>query len=28
KDENTGGIILSVEFSEELKELLPDEAGK
>ncbi|GJV96053.1 hypothetical protein Tco_1547630 [Tanacetum coccineum] len=27
-DENTGGIILSVEFSEELKELLPDEAGK
>ncbi|GJV75951.1 putative reverse transcriptase domain-containing protein [Tanacetum coccineum] len=25
---NTGGIILSVEFSEELKELLPDEAGK
>ncbi|GKF75274.1 hypothetical protein Tco_0224718, partial [Tanacetum coccineum] len=28
KDENTGGIILSVEFSEELKELIPDEAGK
>ncbi|GJY30630.1 putative ribonuclease H-like domain-containing protein [Tanacetum coccineum] len=28
EDENTGGIILSVEFSEELKELLPDEAGK
>ncbi|GKC93575.1 hypothetical protein Tco_1159017 [Tanacetum coccineum] len=28
KDENTGGIILSVKFSEELKELLPDEAGK
>ncbi|GJW49758.1 hypothetical protein Tco_0091109 [Tanacetum coccineum] len=27
-DENTGGIILSVEFSEELKELLPSEAGK
>ncbi|GKA26547.1 ribonuclease H-like domain-containing protein [Tanacetum coccineum] len=27
-DENTGGIILSVEFSEELKELLPNEAGK
>ncbi|GKB67222.1 hypothetical protein Tco_0928634 [Tanacetum coccineum] len=27
-DENTGGIILSVKFSEELKELLPDEAGK
>ncbi|GJV16566.1 hypothetical protein Tco_1361889 [Tanacetum coccineum] len=26
--ENTGGIILSLEFSEELKELLPDEAGK
>ncbi|GJV64261.1 zinc finger, CCHC-type containing protein [Tanacetum coccineum] len=25
-DENTGGIILSLEFSEELKELLPDEA--
>ncbi|GJT16798.1 hypothetical protein Tco_0875504 [Tanacetum coccineum] len=28
KDENTGGIILSVEFSEELKELLSDEAEK
>ncbi|GJR97545.1 hypothetical protein Tco_0269719 [Tanacetum coccineum] len=28
KDENTGGIILSVEFSEELKEMIPDEAGK
>ncbi|GKB52618.1 hypothetical protein Tco_0903371 [Tanacetum coccineum] len=27
-NENTGGIILSVEFSKELKELLPDEAGK
>ncbi|GJZ70942.1 hypothetical protein Tco_0634793 [Tanacetum coccineum] len=27
-NENTGGIILSVEFFEELKELLPDEAGK
>ncbi|GJR80028.1 hypothetical protein Tco_0150813 [Tanacetum coccineum] len=27
-DENTGGIILSVEFSKELKELLPNEAGK
>ncbi|GKA82260.1 hypothetical protein Tco_0789008 [Tanacetum coccineum] len=26
KDENTGGIILSVEFSEELKDLLPAEA--
>ncbi|GKF58764.1 hypothetical protein Tco_0172301, partial [Tanacetum coccineum] len=26
-DENTGRIILSIEFSEELKELLPDEAG-
>ncbi|GKG23913.1 hypothetical protein Tco_0391949, partial [Tanacetum coccineum] len=28
KDKNTGGIILSVEFSEELKDLLPAEAGK
>ncbi|GJY82962.1 hypothetical protein Tco_0496338 [Tanacetum coccineum] len=28
EDENTGGIILSVEFFEELKELLLDEAGK
>ncbi|GJX55688.1 hypothetical protein Tco_0285585 [Tanacetum coccineum] len=28
KDENTGGIILSLEFSEELKELLSDEAEK
>ncbi|GJY78470.1 hypothetical protein Tco_0484271 [Tanacetum coccineum] len=28
KDENTGGIILSLEFSEELKDLLPAEAGK
>ncbi|GJZ96116.1 hypothetical protein Tco_0668450 [Tanacetum coccineum] len=28
KDENTDGIILSLEFSEELKELLHDEAGK
>ncbi|GJX66112.1 hypothetical protein Tco_0300455 [Tanacetum coccineum] len=27
KDENTGWIILSIEFSEELKELLPDEMG-
>ncbi|GJY09107.1 hypothetical protein Tco_0377292 [Tanacetum coccineum] len=27
KDENTGGSII-VEFFEELKELLPDEAGK
>ncbi|GKD99989.1 hypothetical protein Tco_1387973 [Tanacetum coccineum] len=26
--ENTGGIILSLEFSKELKEMLPDEAGK
>ncbi|GKB08120.1 hypothetical protein Tco_0836404 [Tanacetum coccineum] len=26
--ESTGEIILSLEFSEELKELLPDEAGK
>ncbi|GJX46740.1 hypothetical protein Tco_0271930 [Tanacetum coccineum] len=28
KDEDTGGIILSVEFSEELKGLLSDEVGK
>ncbi|GKF33558.1 hypothetical protein Tco_0106758, partial [Tanacetum coccineum] len=28
KDENTGGIISSLEFSEELKELLSDEAEK
>ncbi|GJS20767.1 hypothetical protein Tco_0449399 [Tanacetum coccineum] len=28
KDENTSGIILSVEFSEELKDLLPAEAEK
>ncbi|GJW30294.1 reverse transcriptase domain-containing protein [Tanacetum coccineum] len=27
-DENTGGIILSLKVSKELKELLPDEAGK
>ncbi|GKC94869.1 hypothetical protein Tco_1160311, partial [Tanacetum coccineum] len=27
-DENTGGIILSLKFSEELKELLPNETGK
>ncbi|GKA46805.1 hypothetical protein Tco_0739688 [Tanacetum coccineum] len=27
-DENNGGIIFSLEFSEELKEMLPDEAGK
>ncbi|GKE84838.1 hypothetical protein Tco_1558580 [Tanacetum coccineum] len=26
--ENTGGMILSLEFSEELKELLSDEVGK
>ncbi|GKB85086.1 hypothetical protein Tco_0957358 [Tanacetum coccineum] len=28
KDENNGGIKLSLEFSEELKDLLPAEAGK